>query len=170
MKVINMYAGPGAGKSTTAAALFALMKWNGINVELVDEYAKEISWDKRYNLLEDQAYVMAKQNRKLWRLRDQVDYAITDSPLILAPLYCSDLYMPNYFTKFTHEVYRSYDNINIYLNRVKPFSSIGRHHTEEQSRQKDVEIRAMLNEYDYDYYMIDSDENAHKEIYDRIFE
>jgi adenylate kinase family enzyme len=32
MKVINLFAGPGAGKSTTAAALFSKMKWKGYNV------------------------------------------------------------------------------------------------------------------------------------------
>ena len=39
LKVINLYGGPGTGKSTTAAALFALIKREGYNVELVTEFA-----------------------------------------------------------------------------------------------------------------------------------
>jgi len=39
-KVINLFAGPGAGKSTTAAGLFAEMKRANVDVELVTEYVK----------------------------------------------------------------------------------------------------------------------------------
>jgi dephospho-CoA kinase len=34
MRVINLAAGPGAGKSTTAAGLFNIMKLKGLKVEL----------------------------------------------------------------------------------------------------------------------------------------
>lgn len=39
--VINIFGAPGAGKSTTAAALFALMKLEGYKVELATEHAKD---------------------------------------------------------------------------------------------------------------------------------
>jgi hypothetical protein len=159
-----MYAGPGAGKSSCAADLFSQMKWEGYNVELVDEFAKECPWDKNYSVLEDQLYVMAKQNRKLERLRGQVDFAITDSPIILAPLYAKPSYMPEYFKKLTHEVFESYDNLNIYLNRTKPFSPIGRHHTEEESRQKDQEILDMLSDYQYEYWCVNADRHTKDKI------
>ena len=55
------------------------MKWKEYNVELVTEYAKELTWEKRYDILNDQLYVLSKQNRKLIRLKDQVDWIITDS-------------------------------------------------------------------------------------------
>lgn len=168
MIVINMFAGPGAGKSSCAADLFAYMKWMGCNVELIDEYAKQLSWEKNFTILEDQLYVMASQNRKLWRLRNQVDYVITDSPTILAPLYAPEGYLSNYFEKLTHESFQSYDNINFLLEREKPFNPVGRHHTEEQSKQKDEEIRNMLNIYGYDYYTIPANPNAKYEIYSRI--
>lgn len=41
-KVINLIGAPGAGKSTIASQLFSLMKWQGLDVELVSEYAKEL--------------------------------------------------------------------------------------------------------------------------------
>ncbi len=47
LKVINLWAGPGAGKSTTAAGLFNLMKIRGYNVELVTEFAKEMVYEGR---------------------------------------------------------------------------------------------------------------------------
>jgi hypothetical protein len=35
MKVINLFAGPGCGKSTLAAGIFSLLKFHGVLVELV---------------------------------------------------------------------------------------------------------------------------------------
>lgn len=45
--VINLFAGPGAGKSTTAARLFSTLKLRGKNAELVQEFAKGAAWEKR---------------------------------------------------------------------------------------------------------------------------
>ena len=73
MRVINILAEPSAGKSTTAAGLFYKMKQDGLRVELVNEYAKDAVWDNRQDILADQLYMLAKQNRKLERLRDKVD-------------------------------------------------------------------------------------------------
>lgn len=47
MKVINLFGGPGIGKSTLAAGLFEHMKIAGFNVELVNEYAKDMVWEQR---------------------------------------------------------------------------------------------------------------------------
>jgi hypothetical protein len=109
------------------------MKWQNVNVELVDEYAKQLSWEKRSATLEDQLYVVAAQNRKLTRLVDQVKYIITDSPLIMALPYCEPSYYPDTFPKLVWDVWNGYPNINIFVKRVKPFHQVGRHHNEAQS-------------------------------------
>lgn len=54
MKVINLFGGPGSGKSTLAAGLFERMKIQGLSVELVTEYAKDMVWERRGNILDDQ--------------------------------------------------------------------------------------------------------------------
>ena len=46
-KVINLFGGPGAGKSTTAAGLFYEMKVRDIKCELVTEYAKDMTYEKQ---------------------------------------------------------------------------------------------------------------------------
>ena len=94
-KVINIFGGPGVGKSRTAAALFVALKDKHIHVELVTEYAKQITYEKRFNVLGDQLYILAKQNRKLEPLRGIVDYIISDSPLPTGLLYMEDL-LPYY--------------------------------------------------------------------------
>ena len=72
------------------------MKLEGLNVELVTEYAKDMTWEGRGNILEDQLYMLAKQNRRLSRLQDKVDFAMTDSPLFLGLAYSK----PDYFESF----------------------------------------------------------------------
>ena len=82
-KVINFYGGPSAGKSTMAAQLFGIMKANRFNVEYVPEFAKDLTW-KQSKCLDDQLYVFAVQHHALYTLLGQVDYIITDSPLLLS--------------------------------------------------------------------------------------
>ncbi len=43
--VVNLLGGPGSGKSTTAADVFARLKWQDINCELVTEFAKDLVWE-----------------------------------------------------------------------------------------------------------------------------
>lgn len=165
MKVINLYGGPGTGKSTTAADLFALMKWRNYNVELVNEYAKEVTWEERFSILKDQFYVTAKQNRKLTRIVDQVDWAITDSPLVLALAYAKEDYLPNYFRKLVMELYDTYDNINILLERKKPYHAVGRSQTEEQAKAVDQWVRQFLDDNGYQYHIVPADEDAREAIF-----
>jgi len=80
MKVINLFGGPGSGKSTTAAGLFQKMKLKHMSVELISEYAKKLVYSNRLeNMLDQQEYIFAKQNNMLHMLRDKVDFVITDS-------------------------------------------------------------------------------------------
>lgn len=77
---INLFGGPGTGKSTAAASLFAEMKKKGMDVELVTEVAKDFVWEERQKTLEIQPYITVKQYRNLFRLKGKVDYVITDAP------------------------------------------------------------------------------------------
>lgn len=49
--VCNYFSGPGAGKSTLAAATFAKLKMLGVNCELVTEFAKDKTWEKNFTVL-----------------------------------------------------------------------------------------------------------------------
>lgn len=141
LKVINLYGGPGTGKSTTAAELFALMKRAGYRVELVTEYAKDLTYDKRTNTLSDQLYILAKQNARLSRLVGQADVVITDSPLLLGLVYAKPNYFPSY-PGLMADVFDQYDNVNIRLIRdpEKVYSNLGRTQTEEEAKALDEVI------------------------------
>ena len=49
--VCNFFSGPGAGKSTLAAATFARLKMLNVNCELVTEFAKDKTWEKNFTAL-----------------------------------------------------------------------------------------------------------------------
>lgn len=164
MKVINLFGGPGTGKSTVAADLFAKMKWMNKNVELIGEYAKDATWEKRHQLFDDQLYILAKQNRKLERLKNQVEYVITDSPLLLNIAYIDPNYFPLTYPKFVRNLYDSYNNLNIFLLREKPYHAIGRRQTEEEARAIDARVIDLLHDSNQEWYTIKADEKARDEI------
>jgi len=89
MLVINMYGGPGAGKTTVAMGLFGFMRNTmDVNIEFVGEFATELCFEQAKANLKDQLYLIGNQWHKLWRLQQiGVDIVITDSSLSLAPIY-----------------------------------------------------------------------------------
>jgi len=153
-KVINLFGGPGTGKSTTAAGLFAKMKLEHLEVEFVTEYAKDMTWEKRYNVLGDQLYMLAKQNRRLQRLKDQVDWVITDSSILVGMIYCPNDYLPNHFRNLLFEVYHEYENINVFFNRGTKYNPVGRNQTEEDAKKIDKKIKDLLDQNSLPYHQL----------------
>ena len=150
MKVINFFGGPGCGKSTTASGLFYTMKKQGYSVELVTEYAKELVWENSKEVLADQLYLLANQNRKLERLRGKVDFVIADSPLLIAAHY-GKLYgnHPEIIIPLCFDIFHTYENINIVLNRTKPYVKLGRLGTEGEAIKADSLILELLKNEQY---------------------
>ena len=170
MKVINLFGPPGSGKSTTAAGVFHKLKCEGRAVELVTEYAKDMVWENRANILDDQLYIFAKQRRRLERLRGKVDYVVTDSPLLLSAVY-GKLYtpdaLPEEFYQLVDTSFRSYDNLNFFLNRVKPYSEIGRLQDEQEAFAVEKAMFDYLRDRD-EFVVLDGDEAAVERIVHRL--
>lgn len=170
MNLINLFGGPGTGKSTTAAGTFHLMKLAGRKVELVTEYAKDLVWDDRST--EDQIQILGEQYHRFHRLRKKVDFIVTDSPMFLSVVY-GKLYMPQYkhFLPFVNELVQSFDNINVFLNRVKGYEPAGRNQTEAEAKDLDATIKTMLWEYSVPVnFSCDGDVAAPQKIVDFIKE
>jgi hypothetical protein len=144
MKVLCLFAGPGSGKSTSAAGLFFKMKLKGYKCELVTEFAKDLTYDKRQEALSNQFYVLAKQEARLRRLSGQVDYAITDSPLPLGLLYVKPPYDTKWYRDACVNLFNSYDNVNYFIERVKPYAAYGRSQSEDQARGLDQKIKDIM--------------------------
>lgn len=127
-KIINIFGNPGSGKSTIAAYLFAEMKARGLEVELVTETAKDLVWDNDYTRLENQILVFGTQLHRLNTLCDKVDYAITDSPLLMQIGYYwqRNLPAPSQFEKLVMDYNNKFINTNILLKDNVNISQIGR--------------------------------------------
>ena len=162
MKVINIFGGPCAGKSTTAAGLFYEMKKLGLEVELVTEYAKDLVWEKRHNVLEDQIYVFAKQQRRIARLKDHhIDWVITDSPISLGLVYTDSSKLSKNFFDLVMEVFNSYHNHNFLLSRNVAYNPVGRNQGNEQEALLfDRKVHSLLNQYQVSYKEIVGGEPA----------
>lgn len=143
--VVNLFAGPGTGKSTTMAHLFAELKWAGIDCEMVTEYAKDKVWEGSEHILDNQYYVSGKQYHKLRRLVGKVDVVITDSPILLGIIYGPN--EPKEFGDLLEKYNAQFNNFNIFLNRVKEYNPNGRLQKNiEEATKKDNEIKSMLLE------------------------
>jgi nicotinamide riboside kinase len=169
MKVINVWGGPGSGKSTTAAGLFATMKIKGHKVELVTEFAKDLTYKKDFITLSNQLAVLGEQDHRLRRLEGHVDYVITDSPLLLSIVYSQGIYSEQWFRRAVWGAFCTYDNTNFLLKRVKPYSEYGRNQTEDQAKDIDMVLRRLLDAYGVDFDQIEGDESAAGLIYSTLF-
>lgn len=167
-KVINLFGVPGAGKSTGAAYVFALLKMNGINAELINEFAKDKVWEENEEVFKNQAYIFGKQSFRQSRCDGKVEVIVTDSPLPLSILYNNDFRLTENFNLAVMDVFNSYDNINFYIDRVKEYNPIGRHQTEEQSDALKEPINQLLTERNIPYIRVNGDTNGYKDIVDKV--
>lgn len=168
--VINGYGGPGAGKSTACMEITAALKKEGYNAEYVQEYAKELVYEKDMEMLdgspEHQYEILKEQTRRMDRLYDQVDFIVTDSPVMLNTIYNKQL-TPEY-ESLVNELQGEYINYSFFMERdASNFEEEGRIHNLTESIEKDNEIKDMLqkNEIKYKTY---NHENVNEIVNDAI--
>ena len=71
---------------------------------------------------------------RLTKLEGKVDVAITDSPLLLSLIYNNDKKrLGEAFNEVVKNCFNSFDNINFFIHRVKPYNPKGRLQTEKES-------------------------------------
>ena len=151
--VVNLFAGPGAGKSTLRAGIFYRLKLAGINCEEAPEYAKDKTWQEDEVTLGCQFYVTGKQIFRLKRLRGKVRVVITDSPILIGLLYQDADCGPS-FPLAVLEQFDCYDNLNYLVQRSPErhqYNPKGRKQSEAQSMEKDDEVAQWLEKLEVQY-------------------
>ena len=178
-RIINLFGGAGAGKSTAAMELTALLKKNGFVAEYVPEYAKELVWAGDMETLDGslihQKQIYEEQKARVARLMGKVDFIVTDSPIILNGVYMTEgtaedksSYMAEVVEKFKN---LGDNQINLFVNRGdKPFEQEGRIHTYEQSVEVDNELRELLSLNDIEFVEINRDGGVMNVVEDLVSE
>lgn len=166
--LVNLYAGPGAGKSTGAAYIFAKLKMAGVDCEYVSEYAKDRVWqDDQFPLQHCQLYVTGKQCLKIYRLLGKVDVIVTDSPIAVGAMYTTE---KPYQDVCLYEAKKYKNTYNLFVNRFKPYNQNGRNQTEEEAKEIDRKIKAFLTDNNLEFKEINGTEEGYNAIVKDIIE
>lgn len=174
--IINLYGGPGSGKSTSAAYFYYLLKTQGKNVELVREYVKDWAWESRPMSTYDQIYFLGKQVRRESMLYGKVQYIVTDSPVMMnlyyAQRYCS-VSLAEGIRAATLSFYRQgiedgHNHIHVMLERNKPYQGEGRYQTESEAKEIDVGVQQVLSNLKFPMVHSTPDEDQLKLVWDKI--
>lgn len=161
-KVINIFGEPGAGKSKAAAYLYAKLKFDGIDVEMCREVAKDAYYANLKNITQSSIYLRQKQ--RLAVLYGKVDVIITDSPLPLAILYYDGVLLPAFEDVVMRE-FTKYDNVNLLANRVGTYDTRGRWQNEEESLNIRTKLHDLLDRQRVPYSAFCSDQEGCEKIY-----
>ena len=174
--LINLFGGPGSGKSTTAAHLFVLLKEKGKRVELVTEYVKQWSWEKREIVYSDQFYFFGQQARKEYSLFDKVDYIVTDAPTAIVGYFsavfgndaqreCFETMVSTYY-----ETCKEQGVIlkNFWINRMCEYDTHGRFQTANEALKMDTDQIKYIRKLGLYPSLIDGDNTAARNILKEI--
>lgn len=158
IRKISLYGGPGLGKSTTGAWLFAELKMRGLDVEFIPEYVKNWAYIRRSPRSWDQPYLLAKQmHNEDIVMRDTETVAIAECPLFLSVCYAR-----KYKSKGWKEcvaLCKSFDEhypaLNILLQRGDcPYKELGRFQNYKEALMMDRAIEAGMKEFGIEYVKV----------------
>jgi nicotinamide riboside kinase len=150
--IVNLFGGPGTGKSTLCGGLYTQLKVMGIDCEMAREYVKDLVWEESFKKIQNQQYIFGKQNNILVRLTGKVDVVITDSPLLLSIVYYKG--KNPYFADNVLWEFNNLNTLNYYLDRTFNYVENGRMQTAEQAKQVDETCLNLLNDKNISYKRI----------------
>lgn len=149
--VVNLFGGPGTGKSRIALELAGRLKGKGMDVEYVDEWIKKAAWLGYHDLFNQPDMIAANQRRKLETVKDHCSIVITDSPLVITVPYAQH-YVTDWpqkpFQEMILSLFSTYNNYNVWVDRdPRIFKQTGRRETLDQATTLDAVIRKFINEH-----------------------
>lgn len=164
--VVNLFGGPGSGKSTGATYVFSRLKMLGYHCEYVSEFAKDLVWEGNKDAFDCQMYITGNQAWRIRRLIGKVDVIITDSPICIGNMYNKD--NPALHDAIMFE-FNKYHNINFYIERANEYEVIGRNENESTARKIDENLKhQILDRYCIDYQEVMGNIDGYDIIYNTI--
>ena len=119
------------------------MKHHNVNAELITEYAKDLVWEGRLHLNRNDIEIFTEQLKRQFRLHGKVDVMITDSPILLSSVYVQPF--DELFHATVMREFKKYNNLNFFIERVKPYMKIGRMETKNGAKAIDDRIVEFLD-------------------------
>ena len=151
--VINVFGGAGAGKTVACMDICQQLKKAGYNAEYVSEYCKDLVYEDSDMLdgtAKNQFKILQEQMRRVDRLIGQVDFIVTDSPVLLNEVYNKEL--TSEYKEMVEDIFDQYQNFNFIIRRDNAYyQTEGRIHTLEESMEKDNQIKEMLQTGDFPF-------------------
>lgn len=146
--LINIFGGPGTGKSTLASNIFSDLKRNHIEAVCPEEHAKIAIWSGQPWILDQQVILLGRTWETICALHDKVDVIVIDSPLLLCSIYAGDN-EPTSFHDLVVDLHRRAKRLNIFLDRhpESPYSTAGRRESANEARTIDIQIKDALNSF-----------------------
>ena len=169
-KIIHFYGGPGSGKSTMAASLFAMLKHGGHCAELVTEEVKKWAWTNRPVNPHDQLLISSTQTAAEISLLGKVDFIVSDAPPRIALAYTKPDTAEYTATESIIKTYEAatmcLDTYRYVVVRSKKYDTRGRYQTFEQAKEKDIQILGILQDsYGNDFSVVKYSPTVLQEIY-----
>lgn len=163
IKRVNLFAGPGAGKSTLAAWIFAQLKMDNVNAEHVQEYVKGWTFLGQPPQSFDQMYILGKQmHREDIILRSGgASCIVTESPLFLGTCYAMHFKTPGWphLVAMVDEFEKAYPSLNIFIDRKNlKYKALGRFQKYDSALEMDNFIKSSLKKRKLEFHCVPYDE------------
>lgn len=137
MKVINLFAGPCTGKSTTAFELIYRMKKLGLKVELIPDLPRDEVFSQSWERLNDHLLQLTKLQHQLNMLKTaNIDYVIMESPILMRLAYAKD--ESTIIKDLIVGLHKEQDSLNVNILRNKNFKydETGRDQNESEALER----------------------------------
>lgn len=173
-KVINFVGAPGCGKSLMSALVFAELKMRHFTAEYVQEYAKTLVWQKKFDELDNQYQVSTEQYKMIKAAYESVEYIVCDSGLIIGIFYNknnpTNVCNTAKTEKMILEKMEEFDNIYIFLERNEefPYEKAGRIQNEEESREVSIGLKELLGNLGIPYLSVVSSKDSIQKILEYV--
>ncbi len=147
--IVNLFGGPGIGKSRVALELTGRLKSQGFDAEYVDEWIKEAAWLGYHDLFNQPDVIAANQRRKLETVKQHCTIVVTDCPLILTVPYAKynvKKWPHESFSAMVTTLFNQYNNYNVWLERNPTiFKQTGRRETLSDATKLDSLIKEFID-------------------------
>jgi len=152
--VVNLFGGPGTGKSILTNEIFSILKRKYISCEISPEYYKKKFREEAKKVTQNQIYIFRKQQFQLFSLNESVSVVVTDSPILFSTIY--DEEKCPFLKGLSLKEFNKYNNLNFYIQRDAdvPYEQEGRYQDSNGAKLVDERVKVFLDEHKIEYTLL----------------